>query len=71
MEKLLDPKYLCRANRTYIITRKAVNHWQRQADRRVHLELQPQTDEKVKVSRDKTGLVTSWLKGDYKNGFIV
>ncbi|MFI5138335.1 MAG: LytR/AlgR family response regulator transcription factor [Sphingobacteriales bacterium] len=66
VEKQLDPAHFCRASRTYIITRKAVKSWQRQADRGVHLELEPKTEQPVKISRDKTGEVISWLKGAHK-----
>lgn len=62
LEKKLDPDHFCRANRSYIITRKAFKRLQRQPDRGILLELEPQTERPVKISRDKTSLVTSWLK---------
>ena len=62
LEKQLDPVHFCRVSRTYIINRKAVNRWQRQTDRGLLLEVQPQNGEPVKVSRDKAGEVIAWIK---------
>jgi len=62
IQEQLNPAHFCRVNRSYIITRKAFIRLQRQADRGIHLELEPKTEQPVKISRDKTGLVTSWLK---------
>ena len=62
LEKQLDPVHFCRVSRTYIINRKAVNRWQRQTDRGLLLEVQPQSGESVKVSRDKAGEVVAWIK---------
>ncbi|MDR3697705.1 LytTR family DNA-binding domain-containing protein [Mucilaginibacter sp.] len=66
LEKQLDPHHFSRVSRTYIITRKAVRSWQRQADRGIHLELEPKTALPVKISRDKAALVISWLKSEQK-----
>lgn len=62
LEKQLDPAHFYRVSRTYIINRIAVNRWQRQTDRGLLLEVQPQNGEPVKVSRDKAGEVVAWIK---------
>lgn len=62
VEKQLDPAHFCRASRTYIIARKAVRSWQRQTDRGIALEVQPQNGEPVKISRDRAGEVIAWIK---------
>jgi hypothetical protein len=62
VEKQLDPANFCRASRTYIIARKAVRSWQRQTDRGILLEVQPQNGEPIKISRDKAGEVIAWIK---------
>ena len=62
VEKQLDPAHFCRASRTYIIAREAVKGWQRQADRSILLDVQPQNGDPVKVSRDKAVEVIAWIK---------
>ncbi|WP_426670480.1 LytTR family DNA-binding domain-containing protein [Mucilaginibacter sp. McL0603] len=62
IEKKLDPAHFCRVNRSYIITRKSFKRLQKQSDRGIHLELEPQTELPVKISRDKAAMVISWLK---------
>lgn len=56
-ERQLDPALFCRVSRTFIINRKAANRWQRQTDRGLLLEVQPQNGEPVKVVRDKAAEV--------------
>ncbi|NOW96383.1 LytTR family DNA-binding domain-containing protein [Mucilaginibacter sp. SG564] len=61
IEKQLDPDYFYRASRSYIISRQAVRSWQRRG-RGVFLEVLPQTDEPVKVGRDKALEIVAWIK---------
>lgn len=62
VEKQLDPDQFYRISRAYIINRKAVRSWQKQADRSLLLEVRPQNVEPVKISRDRAGRVVSWIK---------
>lgn len=62
VEKQLDPAHFYRASKTYIIPRNAVRSWQRQPDRGILLEVQPQDGEPFKISRDKAGEIIAWIK---------
>jgi len=62
VEKQLDPDQFYRISRAYIVNRKAVRSWQKQADRSLLLEVRPQNSEPVKISRDRAGRVISWIK---------
>lgn len=72
VEKQLDPDHFYRASRPYIITRKAVKSWKKQNDRGILLAVQPQTDEPVKVSREKAADFIAWIKKDVSttNGHV-
>lgn len=61
IEKQLDPVYFYRASRSCIISRVAVRGWERRG-RAVFLEVQPKTDEPVKVGRDKAIEIIAWIK---------
>lgn len=65
LERQLDPNHFFRASRTYIITRKAVRSWQRHTDRGMFLEVQPQSEKPVKISRNKAAEIVVWLKTKY------
>ena len=62
LEKQLDPDHFYRARRPYIITRKAVKSWKKQADRKISLNIQPEPDELVIVSREKAADFIAWVK---------
>jgi len=62
LEKQLDPDHFYRARRPYIITRKAVKSWKKQANRKVLLTVLPQPDEPVIVSKEKAADFISWIK---------
>lgn len=65
VEERLNPDHFYRASRTYIINREAIKRWQRQADRGLLIDIQPQNGEPVKISREKAVGFIAWIK----NGF--
>ncbi len=61
LEKLVNPLYFFRVNRKYMIAVSAVQEVHNYFNSRVLVRLLPKQDEKVIVSRDRTGNFKKWL----------
>ena len=58
---LLDPANFCRINRSYIVTPPAIRKISKYFNSRLHLELVPETDDTVLISRVKVPEFMKWI----------
>lgn len=57
----LNPRYFFRANRQFILHSKAIGRVHLHFNGRLKLDLRPDTDEEVFISRDRAGEFRAWL----------
>ena len=61
LEKELSPHQFFRANRQYIVTSKAVISIHQWFNQKLKVELKPETDEHIIISRDKANVFRAWM----------
>lgn len=61
VQEMLDPKIFFRISRSYIISINAIENISKYLGTRLKLQLTPQTDEEVVVSRSRTSDFLEWL----------
>lgn len=61
IEAVLDPQLFFRANRQYIVQRKAIESLTVYINGKLILDLQPKPDERVVVSKSKAPLLKNWM----------
>jgi len=64
LESDLNPESFFRANRQYLIQRSAIRSLQTYFNGRLVINLQPQTDDQVIVSKANASRLKEWLKGE-------
>jgi len=62
LNSMLDPDKFFRANRTYIINISSINKISKYFNSRIHLELNPVTEENVLISRVKVPDFLNWIE---------
>lgn len=62
LETMLDPNLFFRANRQFIVHIESITQMLRYGASRVKLTLNPEIDEKIIVSTDKTRIFKKWLE---------
>jgi two-component system LytT family response regulator len=67
LEGMLDPKIFFRANRQFIISRKAVKDIDFWFNSRLSVNLKVQTPEKIIVSKAKVTEFKTWFSGGKKD----
>ena len=63
LEHSLDPKIFYRANRQYIISYGIITGVHQWFNGKLKIEISPQENEPIIVSRDKAPLLKEWLGG--------
>lgn len=63
LEKQLDPGVFFRANRQYIINRKAISEIEHHFNGRLFVKISPATPENVLVSKARATVFKNWLNG--------
>lgn len=61
LEKELSPRYFFRANRQYILSEKSVVSIHTWFNQKLKVEIKPDADEHIIVSRDKSNAFKTWL----------
>lgn len=64
VQEMLDPKIFFRISRSYIISINAIENISKYLGTRLKLQLTPQTDEEVVVSRSRTSDFLEWLENN-------
>ncbi len=67
LEAGLDPESFFRANRQYLIQRSAIRSLQTYFNGRLVINLEPQTNDQVIVSKANASRLKEWLKGDNRS----
>jgi DNA-binding LytR/AlgR family response regulator len=63
LEKLLDPAYFFRLNRQFITALPAVRKIHKYFNGKLKLDLKPDPDQEVVISREKASLFKEWVEG--------
>jgi DNA-binding LytR/AlgR family response regulator len=60
--RMVDPDSFFRVNRTYIIQISSIKKMSKYFNSRIHLELEPDTDDEVLISRIKVPVFLNWIE---------
>lgn len=60
--QMIDPDTFFRANRSYIINISSINKISKYFNSRIHLELEPKTEDDVLISRVKVPVFLNWIE---------